>query len=142
MKSTTENYKCFSDSNVWLYIFTDQDEKRKKKAENLIETIRGRICLSTQVINEVCLNLKRKSSFDETEISRLILSFYINYEVVQLNREILLNASELRKKYGFSFWDGLIVASALAADTRILYSEDMQNGLTIENKLKIVNPFV
>lgn len=68
----TENSKCFPDSNVWLYALTNQDEKRKHRAENLIEKIKKRICLSTQVINEVCLNLKRKSSFDETEISRLI----------------------------------------------------------------------
>ncbi len=142
MKSTTENYNCFTDSNVWLYIFTDQDEERKRKAENLVEEIKNRICISTQVINEVCLNLKRKASFDETEISRLISSFYINYEVVQLNRKILLNASELRKSYGFSFWDGLIVASALAADAKVLYSEDMRDGLIIEKRLKIVNPFI
>jgi len=54
----------------------------------------------------------------------------------------LLLASDLRARYPFSFWDGLIVASALAANAEILYSEDMQNGLLVENKLKIVNPFV
>jgi len=53
-----------------------------------------------------------------------------------------LKASDLRSRYSFSFWDGLILASALFADAEILYSEDMQNGLTVENKLKIVNPFV
>jgi len=41
-----------------------------------------------------------------------------------------------------SVWDGLIVASALSANTEILYSEDMQNDLQVENKLKIVNPFL
>jgi predicted nucleic acid-binding protein len=44
-------------------------------------------------------------------------------------------------KYSLSFWDSLIVASALAANAEILYSEDMQNGLLIENKLRIINPF-
>ena len=138
----TENSKCFLDSNIWLYALSNQDENRKRKAENLIEKIKNRICLSIQVVNEVCLNLKRKSSFDEVEITRLISSFYINYEVVELNREILLKASELRMKYSFSFWDGLIVASALAANAETLYSEDMQNNLQVENKLKIVNPFL
>ncbi len=53
----------------------------------------------------------------------------------------MLSHSDLRSRYPFSFWDGLIVASALSADAEVLYSEDMQNGLLIENSLKIVNPF-
>ncbi len=138
----TENFKCFLDSNVWLYALSDQEEKRKKKAENLIEKNKKQICLSTQVINEVCLNLKRKTIIDERGIGNLISSFYLNYEVVELNEEILLKASDLRSRYSISFWDGLIVASALAANAEILYSEDMQNGLMVENKLKIVNPFI
>jgi predicted nucleic acid-binding protein len=107
----------------------------------LVEENEKRISISTQVINEVCLNLKRKSSFSEAEISRLIHSFYLNYDVIELNREILLKASELRMKYSLSFWDGLIVAASMAAKTEILYSEDMQNGLLIENKLRVINPF-
>ncbi len=138
----TGNSKSFPDSNVWLYAFSDQDEERKRQAENLIEENKRQICLSTQVINEVCLNLKRKSFFDEAEVRYLISSFYINHEVVELDEKILLKASELRTKYSFSFWDGLIVASAFAANAEILYSEDMQNGLLVENKLKIINPFI
>ena len=138
----TENFKCFLDSNVWLYALSDQEEKRKEKAENLIEKNKKQICLSTQVINEVCLNLKRKSSFDEAEISRLIFSFYLNYEIVEPKLETLLEASELRTKYSLSFWDSIIVASALSVSAEILYSEDMQNNLQVENKLKIVNPFL
>ena len=40
-----------------------------------------------------------------------------------------------------SFWDGLIVASALFGNANILYSEDMQDGLMIDNQLTIINPF-
>ena len=138
----TENFKSFLDSNVWLYALTEQDETRKEKAADLIEKHKERICFSTQVINEVCLNLKRKSAFNEQDVSLLIESFYLNYEIIELNREILIKASELRGRYPISFWDGLIVASALFADADILYSEDMQNGLMIENKLRIINPFL
>ena len=138
----TGNFKVFPDSNIWLYALTNQDEDRKQKAEDLVEENEERICISTQVINEVCLNLKRKASFDESAVSRLISSFYLNHAVVELNREILLEASELRMKYSFSFWDGLIVAAAMAANAEVLYSEDMQNGLLVENKLKIINPFI
>jgi predicted nucleic acid-binding protein len=53
----------------------------------------------------------------------------------------LLEATELRSRYQLSFWDSLIVSSALSAKVNILLSEDMQNGLVIENTLEIVNPF-
>lgn len=138
----TGNFKAFVDSNVWLYALTDENDERGGQAEELIESISESISVSTQVINEVCLNLKKKAAAGEAEINRLIRSFYLNYKVVEQNREILLNASEIRKNYSFSFWDGLIVASALQANAEILYSEDMQNGLIVENNLKIVNPFV
>ncbi|HXG83882.1 MAG TPA: PIN domain-containing protein [Pyrinomonadaceae bacterium] len=138
----TGNFKAFIDSNVWLYALTDENDERNGQAEKLIKAIAESVCVSAQVINEVCLNLKRKASADEAEINRLIRSFYLDYKVIEQNQEILLKASELRMKYDFSFWDGLIVAAALAANAEILYSEDMQNGLIIENSLKIVNPFV
>jgi len=47
----------------------------------------------------------------------------------------------LISKYDFQVFDGIIAAAALEADCDILYSEDMHNGLVIENKLKIINPF-
>jgi len=43
-------------------------------------------------------------------------------------------------RYGFSFWDGLIVASAIGANATLLYSEDMQDGLLVEQQLRIINP--
>ena len=43
-------------------------------------------------------------------------------------------------KYNVSFWDSLIIASALDNKCTLLYSEDMQHGLLVDNKLKVVNP--
>ena len=51
-------------------------------------------------------------------------------------------AQNLIAKYDFQVFDGIIIASALEADCDILYSEDMHNGLIIENTLKIINPFI
>jgi predicted nucleic acid-binding protein len=47
----------------------------------------------------------------------------------------------LRESYSLSHWDSLVVAAALQADTSILYTEDMQDGLIVANQLTIVNPF-
>jgi predicted nucleic acid-binding protein len=52
-----------------------------------------------------------------------------------------LKASALRAQHAFSFWDSTIVASALYADASVLYSEDMQDGLVVDNRVCIINPF-
>jgi predicted nucleic acid-binding protein len=130
----------FTDSNVWLYSFiATQDPRKTVIANKIIQS--GNICLSNQVVNEVCSNLIRKQSFDEARIKQVIARFYFAHLVVDLNEQILLSASDLRVRYNFSFWDGVIVASALAANAETLYTEDMHDGLIVEKKLKIVNPF-
>jgi predicted nucleic acid-binding protein len=48
----------------------------------------------------------------------------------------------IKEKYSYSWWDSLVLASALENSCKIIYTEDMQNGQIIENTLKIVNPFV
>jgi len=139
----TEIYKSFVDSNIWLYNFIErQDTSKSAAAQQLIGRIKPKICLSTQVINEVCFNLQRKADFTETQIRTLIKRYYFEYEIVELNERVLGWASDLRSRFDISFWDGLIVASALFANAEILYSEDMQNGLLIEDRLRIVNPFI
>ena len=96
--------------------------------------------VSTQVINEVCSVLQRKAKFQESQIRQLVQVFSDRCVIVELTSDTLINASDLRLRYGFSFWDGLIVASAIGADATILYSEDMQDGLLVEQQLRIINP--
>ena len=131
---------CFIDTNIWLYAFIEGDDSGKSaRAKSLIET-QGAIYVSTQVINEVCINLIKKAHFSEQQVHQLIESFYAKYVVVELSKPFLLKASALRELYAFSFWDSLIVSSALHADAAVLYSEDLQDGLVVENRVRIVNP--
>jgi predicted nucleic acid-binding protein len=140
------NKLVFIDSNIWLYCFLsgqDKDPKedaRKRNIANSITDLEG-IVISTQVINEVCSVLKRKLSFNEAQIFNLIESFESRYQVVSVDLLVVKNASKLRQQYSFSFWDGLIIASALEAGVSILYSEDMQDGLVVADVLEIINPF-
>jgi len=132
---------CFIDSNIWLYVFMQRQENAKAAiAKSIIQ--HNHVVISTQVINEVCANLLKKTSFSETELQELITTFYKKYVVIDINQEIMLKSSKLRKQYNFSFWDSLIVACALHLNLKRLYSEDMHNGLVVERTLKIINPFV
>lgn len=136
---------CFVDTNIWLYAFIEADDETGNTTKSAIARAliqKSEPVVSTQVINEVCVNLLRRANFSEEQISRLIESFYEKYQVIELTKSVLLLASQLRQRYSLSFWDSTIVAAALSAGVSVLYSEDMQHGLTIEQQLQIHNPFV
>jgi predicted nucleic acid-binding protein len=98
------------------------------------------VIITVQVINEVCVNLIKKANFKEENVKKLIESFYEKYTVQDITKSILLRASSLRGEKRISFWDSLIISSAIESGCSILYTEDMQDGLFINNSLKIVNP--
>ncbi len=64
-----------------------------------------------------------------------------NFHTTIVDGETVLFASSLREKYKFSYWDSLIVSSALKNNCKILYTEDMHHGLIVDGVLEIVNPF-
>jgi len=137
----TPSDSCFIDTNVWLYAFVeDNDPSKAARAKSLIRTQRT-VYVSTQVINEVCVNLLKQPQFPEQRIQQLIESFYANYAVLELSKPVLLESSSLRQRYSLSFWDSVIVSSALHTNAEVLYSEDMQDGLVVDRRLRIINPF-
>ncbi len=132
---------CLIDSNIWLYAFIEtQNADKSSIANSVIQNKDISIVVSTQIINEVCVNLIKKADFSEEKIRELIGNFYNKYDVIGIEREILFKSSKMREQHNFSFWDSLILASALYAGAENLYSEDMQDGFVIE-KTKIINPF-
>ncbi len=135
--------KVFIDSNIWLYalIDTQQNSTKHIKAKNCLGT-RSEIIISTQVVNEVCVNLIKKTNKDTSYISNFIRDFTASYEVIGQYKDDLILASTLRQNYHFSYWDSLIVASAMKSGCQVLYSEDMQDGLVVFEKLKIQNPLL
>lgn len=138
--SDVEHNLSFIDTNVWLYAFIqNQDQGKTVRAKEVIR--HSAVIISSQVINEVCVNLIRKAHFDEAGIRNLIESFYNKYQVANVNHVTLIKASQMRERYRFSYWDSLIVSSALTEGATLIYSEDMQGGLKVENQLQIINPF-
>ena len=132
---------CFVDTNIWLYAFiqTEAEEKRKK-AKDIIS--HNEVIISTQIINEMSVNLIKKAGFTEKRISTLIFSLYERYTVLELSRDMLLKASDIRSRYTFSYWDSVVAAAAIDGEADYLISEDMQNEFQITDQLTIINPFV
>jgi predicted nucleic acid-binding protein len=136
-----DNERSFVATNVWLYAFVGgHDPTKSAAAASLLQ--RTSLAVSVQVINEVCVNLLRKASVGEAELRDLVKSFFAKCLVVPLDQQVLVAASDLREKYSLSFWDSLIVASAIRSGAQILYSEDLQYELHVDGVLRIINPFV
>lgn len=131
--------KAFIDSNIFLYAFSDKDIRKQEIAKVII--LNGSPTISVQVINEVSNNLLKKFKFTEHEVVQFLEDCYHRYIVVSLAKEVFVTASKLRNSHQFSYYDSVIVASALTHQCQILYSEDMQHGQIVENTLKILNPF-
>lgn len=94
------------------------------------------------MIAETCSVLRRKANFSDSDLFNIIEELEEQCHVITLETVQMKAACNLREKYNFSFWDSLIVSCSLAASIKILYSEDMQHGLIIENQLTILNPFL
>ena len=135
--------KVFIDSNIWLYalIQIKGDPEKSLKAKVCIDTADS-IVISTQVVNEVCVNLMRKGNKDTAFINQFIHDFVSTYNVINQTKDDLISAVSIRHDYHFSYWDSLIIASALQSKCEVLYSEDMRHGLNIYNQLSICNPLL
>jgi predicted nucleic acid-binding protein len=85
------------------------------------------------------MNRKYGISFEKLQILSDI--FWRKFKVALLRKSSVDKALSVANQYKYSYWDSLIIASALENKCKILYTEDMQDGQIIEGKLKIENPF-
>ncbi len=127
----------FFDSNVLLYLASDQPE-RARRVRGLLK-IGGHV--SVQVLNEMASVSRRKFKMDWRDVSDLLAEIKGTLEIHPLTIETHQSGLRLAERYGFSVYDSFIVAAALHAECDTLWSEDMQDGQLIESRLRIVNPF-
>lgn len=136
--------ESFIDTNVFIYPLEKADARRFMIADTIIrEAIAtGSACTSFQVVQE-CLNtMLRKASIPlDTAGMRDYLDIVLLPLVrVPASADLYRRSLEVRERYGFSFYDALIVATALEAGCTRLWSEDLQHGQRI-GVLQVENPF-
>lgn len=131
----------FFDTNIVLYI-ASQDLMKASRAETLIAA-GGTI--SVQVLNEVASVARRKMRASWTETRELLASLRALLSVRPITLDVHAAGLALAERYKLSIYDAMIAASALDASCDRLWSEDMQDGMTLEalgRRLQILNPFV
>jgi predicted nucleic acid-binding protein len=133
------NGKVFLDTNILIYYNRFDCPDKKPIAANIIKECD--CVISTQVINEICNILTKKYPTSENDLGLFLNDLADICEVVQISAKLAFIALKLHFRYQTSYYDSLILASAIESNCSILYSEDLKDGQIIENSLKIVNPF-
>jgi len=129
----------FLDSNIVIYAYFKQEERKQRIAKQLISESS---VISTQVLQEMSNTLRRKMKVDFQTIKLLLEECITNSEVFTNTTATVFSACDVAARYGFSFYDSLIIAAAMDSGCTTLYSEDLQHSQTIDGKLIIKNPFI
>src|SRR5215212_8257599 len=127
----------FLDSNVLVYAFTD--DPRAGAAQALLE---HSCTISVQGLNEFVNVARRKLGKSWEEIRSDVAAIRVVCPaIVPIDLDTHEAALRLAERHGFAIFDALMIAAALQSGSTTLWSEDMQHGMVIDGKLRIVNPF-
>lgn len=135
--------KFFLDTNIFIYHFDLETSSKRSISDELIKSAHlNEGIISYQIIQEF-LNVATKkfsSSMTCSEASKYFSKILYPICEVFPTMRLFNRALEIKQGWQFSFYDSLIVAAALEANCRILYSEDLQHNQKIE-ELRIINPY-
>ena len=132
----------FFDTNLIIYLYSIDEQSKRDVILSLIENHSGSLSISIQVINEVCNVLTKKFKFSAVEVKDVVNELNGCFAIFETTLNTTTMALNVLERYRYSFWDSMILASALEGEVKLLYSEDMQHGQVIDDKFRIVNPFI
>ncbi|MGA7915215.1 MAG: PIN domain-containing protein [Candidatus Acidiferrales bacterium] len=130
--------KAFFDTNVLIYAVAKNDP-RSARAEELLAS--GGV-LSVQILNEFVSVARRKILMSWADVTEALEAFQVLCpSPLPITIETHQAALKIAQKNGYNIYDALVVAAALEAACTTLYSEDFQDGQTLEGQLTVRNPF-
>ncbi|MGH6899844.1 MAG: PIN domain-containing protein [Geminicoccaceae bacterium] len=127
----------FVDTNVLVYAFTTDPRAAAAQA------VLGRGCVtSVQALNEFTNVARRKLGMSWQEVREALSAIRtLCRAILPMDVETHEDALRIAERHGYAIFDALMVAAALRAGCTILYSEDMQHGMVIGRRLRIVDSF-
>jgi predicted nucleic acid-binding protein len=134
--------KYFVDTNILIYAHDRDAGLKHDRARQLIEHLwtTGQGVLSTQILQELCVNLRRRVArpLPVDEIRGLIRD-YLSWEIVVNTPASVIQALEIELRYKISYWDALVLQAADNSGAAVLYSEDLAAGQKY-GAIQVVNP--
>ena len=128
----------FFDTSVLLYLLS-ADAARADLVEELLA---GKGTISVQVLNEFAAVALRKTEMSLHEVRDVLDTVRMLCRVEPVTVATHDRGLAIVERYRLSVFDSMLIASALLAGNRRLYSEDLQHGQVIDGQLRIVNPFL
>lgn len=132
--------KVMLDTNLWVYLYAQNAPEKQAKMQTIVSENFEDIVVSTQILGELYHVLTRKKLADTAVAKEIVLEMITTFPVMEIDTVKVILALDLHTRYGYSYWDSLVIATASLTDCDVIYSEDMQHGQVIEKKLKIINP--
>jgi predicted nucleic acid-binding protein len=126
------------DTNILLYLHDKSDKRKRDIAKNILS---DNPKIPAQVISEFLNVTRRQLVLSKVDIVAYCADLLKFCDILPISCDTLNNAAALIQKYDFQIFDSVIVAASLDAGCSVLYSEDMQHGLVV-NDMTILNPFV
>ena len=136
--------KAFVDTNVLVYAYDRAAGAKRDLARDLLEALwnQGRGVLSTQVLQEFYVNVRRKTTPSVSqEEARALVADYLAWDPIVNDGAAVLEAVDASHRYRLSLWDALIVVAARRGEASVLYSEDLDHGQTF-GSVQVLNPFL
>lgn len=135
--------KSFVDTNVLVYLFDNDSPDKKARAQHILgsEGPAGNLLISTQVLQEFYVSVTRKLA--EPLALDKALSVIMKFSALPLvvvDSAMILSAIRRSQQETVSFWDSLVIETALKGGAQRILSEDLQHGRTFEG-VRIENPF-
>ena len=135
--------KVFLDTNIIVYAYDVSAAEKHEIAKKIVLDLwdSGLGVISTQVLQEFFVTITQKipKTLDK-RLAKNIVSDLLKWDVVVNDGESIIEAIEILSRYGYSFWDSLIIEAAIISGAAVLLSEDLSHGQIIHG-VTIKNPF-
>jgi predicted nucleic acid-binding protein len=142
-RSCMSGGKVFVDTNVIVYAYDKAAGEKHRVAVNIMKDLwrSGLGTISTQILQEFFVTLTKKIPLPlEISVVRETIRRLARWDVVLIDPDTIINATELQERYKYSFWDSLIIAAAAAGGATTILSEDLADSQTIQG-ITIRDPF-
>jgi predicted nucleic acid-binding protein len=131
--------RAFIDTNVFVYLNSADNPGKREVAKKIINSYD--CVVSTQVANELSNVLLRKYGRSIPEIKQTVAALTAVCDVAVITIATTEKALDLHERYCFSFYDSLILASAIENGCKYVISEDLHENTSIDGDLRILNVF-